>query len=537
MEAPPKAIHPSKAKRQLLRTLRRRPEVVKAFVGWEDVRDEELLAAVAHCSRPDVVLLKAGVKDPVYTEYLQSIVELSPIAVEAPKPHFERKLQYWSLRLCCCGLLIVALICPMLYHFIFAAPSWRTGTCEIFSFTNSSCTEQLGGCFLNIHIKTTKEGSILPEEFDMRDWAPPVRRSYRNPEVARFEGEGLRCCDPNKECCELFDRDVMLFCDNWAHARDSEGLPCPSEGGWKCSFRLSENGDDADGDGNPDVVELAHYEEPNRIIWVLLGFSCTLLCCLYCAAVIGFMYITGMCDCAPTGPTKVSEFTDDNFHSDPEDVAPVQVRRINADPEAPPTFHEELPMRAAAEEADEAPEPPEQASEPDAPIPDAEPVQPPSSAIRAWRMGSTSTDSTSSSQAAPPSEPAAPEEAFGYVKDLPKAKNTDHCFVPIIPPRSKPFLLSAGSTQLPRVPEDRIHWRAREMMESSDIPLPTFNTAAQINSALGEHPRQVRWAQMAADKVVPPKPKEKPKEEPTTIRASVRRGGSVRPGQRSASKR
>merc|ERR1740116_609387 len=107
----------------------------------------------------------------------------------------------------------------------------------------------------------------------MQNWSLPLERDYHS-QRAVFTGEPFRCCDLSGRlsCCDLLNRNLMEFCDNWPHLDDASGEPCPAKP-WRCQYKTTTT------EYGEEVVDVRAYFHP-PIWYYLIGGNVFVFLCL-----------------------------------------------------------------------------------------------------------------------------------------------------------------------------------------------------------------------------------------------------------------
>mmetsp|Transcript_23991 Transcript_23991/g.44081 ORF Transcript_23991/g.44081 Transcript_23991/m.44081 type:complete len:689 (-) Transcript_23991:78-2144(-) len=183
-----------------------------------------------------------------------------------------RKLR-WQCRRVSAGLLLLAsgiLGFTVFWEYVLANVNWKDGLCNIVDFSNRTCN--VDDCTFMIEV--AQENSV--QDYLVPSWFPQVERSFTSAETT-FIGDAFRCCSDvgfdGADCCQFWDEELYMFCDNWPHRTDSQGVTCPS-GTWRCLFKTE--------DGT--VTHLKVYMPPDMTVEIVLSVCLALLSVIVCMA-------------------------------------------------------------------------------------------------------------------------------------------------------------------------------------------------------------------------------------------------------------
>jgi len=260
------------ARSKLLEKIRSKAGVMDKLQLSKVALDMEILTQLALIDSPRKWLREADCDLMTVSE----ITALLPMALEATVvPPFRMKCN--ARVVCGCCVLLLLLLGAMLFatpFFIIAhlKAGWEDGKCEISSFSQNVCELQGRSksqeCLLDVRVYPASSVGVLL----MENWSLPLERDHRNDRVA-LVGEPFRCCDISGtlSCCNLLDRELWRFCDDWHHMVDPSGEACPNTP-WPCLFKT---GVTHYGEG---VMELRVYEAPTILPFVVGGSICVFLC-------------------------------------------------------------------------------------------------------------------------------------------------------------------------------------------------------------------------------------------------------------------
>mmetsp|Transcript_28160 Transcript_28160/g.65079 ORF Transcript_28160/g.65079 Transcript_28160/m.65079 type:complete len:677 (+) Transcript_28160:153-2183(+) len=183
-----------------------------------------------------------------------------------------RKLR-WQCRRVSAGLLLLAsgvLSFTIFWEYFLANVNWKDGLCNIVDFSNRTCN--VDDCTFMVEV--AQENSV--EDFLVLSWFPEVETGYSSATTS-FIGDAFRCCSDvgfdGSDCCQFWDEELYMFCDNWPHRTDSVGVTCPS-GTWRCLFQTKDG----------IVTNLKVYKAPDMKVEIALAVCLALLSVTVCMA-------------------------------------------------------------------------------------------------------------------------------------------------------------------------------------------------------------------------------------------------------------
>mmetsp|Transcript_31333 Transcript_31333/g.73060 ORF Transcript_31333/g.73060 Transcript_31333/m.73060 type:complete len:690 (-) Transcript_31333:46-2115(-) len=179
----------------------------------------------------------------------------------------------WQSRRVVAGILLgtaAILIVMILWEYFLADVNWEDGLCNIVDFNNRTCA--VDDCTFMVEV--AKTNSV--DTYLLNSWYPEVERSYPS-DATSFVGDAFRCCNDvgfdEADCCQFWDEELYMFCDNWPHRTDTGGTVCPS-GNWKCLFQTS----------GSQVSALKVYIEPDMTVEIVFAVCLCFLSAVVCMA-------------------------------------------------------------------------------------------------------------------------------------------------------------------------------------------------------------------------------------------------------------
>ncbi|CAJ1381484.1 unnamed protein product [Effrenium voratum] len=288
------------ARRRLLLLLRQSPEVIRALQVSKRADDESILNALGKFESPFELLRQAGCSIPKASQ----AEELMALAVQAPKAKRKKrdKKMYFYAAAGCDVALIFLFVGLLAWQVTEATRGWTIGTCSLTLFTNQSCMQANGGCFVEVAVRSTDLYLVK------QDWTLPVEHTGAEGVYTRYYGDPFRCCNNDQgqvpNCCSLVaggveQKTAETFCDTWGSLGkvDWTGARCNS-GSWQCLFTV-----DAD---RENVLDLKHYMEPDTSLLVIIVaiLVCILMIFVLARVLLAFDV---RCNCVPVNYGKEEE--------------------------------------------------------------------------------------------------------------------------------------------------------------------------------------------------------------------------------------
>lgn len=253
------------ARSKVLHMVRSSKEAMDGLQLQQGAQDAEVLTQLALLDSPHVWLRAAGYD--VATAH--EIGDLLPIALQTRKKvSASSRCSRRALFGTCTFLSGIAFFGCAVFVIVKSKAGWQEGTCHISGFANGHCTPKkipVAKCELEVLVR---EIAMV-----MRNWSLPLERDYHSQRVV-FTGEPFRCCDLSGRlsCCNLLNRSLMEFCDNWPHLDDASGKPCPAKP-WRCQYKTTTR------EYGEEVVDVRAYFHP-PIWYYLIGGSVFVFLCL-----------------------------------------------------------------------------------------------------------------------------------------------------------------------------------------------------------------------------------------------------------------
>ncbi|CAJ1438193.1 unnamed protein product [Effrenium voratum] len=168
------------ARRRLLLLLRQSPEVIRALQVSKRADDESILNALGKFESPFELLRQAGCSIPKASQ----AEELMALAVQAPKAKRKKrdKKMYFYAAAGCDVALIFLFVGLLAWQVTEATRGWTIGTCSLTLFTNQSCMQANGGCFVEVAVRSTDLYLVK------QDWTLPVEHTGAEGVYTRYYG-------------------------------------------------------------------------------------------------------------------------------------------------------------------------------------------------------------------------------------------------------------------------------------------------------------------------------------------------------------